>query len=106
MEHAPLAEYQWVFGDDDVPYPGALDRTLTLLREHRPVWLFHPYEYVDGSGAVTGAIPMPADPAPALYPDAAALWNDRHQYKTFLSASVVRADALREAARATTAENG
>jgi hypothetical protein len=104
VEHAPDAEYLWTFGDDDLPYPGTIDRTIALLREHRPAWLFHPYEYVDGDGARVGAIPL-EDGGTRRFADARALWAEWHQYLTFMSASVVRADALRAAARATTATN-
>jgi hypothetical protein len=103
IEHAPPAEYLWTFGDDDLPYPGTLARTADLLREHRPVWLFHPYRYVDGEGTVTGA--TPAIGVDQVYDGSGALWRDWHHHLTFISASVVRADALREAARATVVDN-
>jgi hypothetical protein len=103
IEHAPPAEYLWTFGDDDLLFPGALARTLDLLREHRPAWLFHPYNYIDADGVVSQG--TPAHGVAQLYPGAAALWHDWHQYLTFFSASVLRADALRDAARATSVQN-
>ncbi|WP_027004924.1 glycosyltransferase [Conexibacter woesei] len=103
MEHAPDAEYLWCFGDDDVPLPGAIERTAALLREHRPAWLFHPYLSAAADGVVTHWTPVTG--AAQVHPDPGALWRDQHQYLTFLSASIVRADALRDAHAATTAEN-
>ena len=105
VENAPPeAEYLWTFGDDDAPYPGTIDRTIALRREHRPAWLFHPYEYVDGDGVRDRAIPL-GDGQVRVYPDAGAMWADWHHYLTFLSASVTRAAALRAAAREITAAN-
>lgn len=105
VENAPPeAEYIWTFGDDDAPYPGTIERTLGLLDEHRPAWLFHPYVYVNGEGTRTGAIPL-GDACVHVYPNSGAMWAAWHQYLTFLSASVGRGDALRAAAREMTADN-
>lgn len=103
VENAPAdVEYIWTFGDDDAPYPGKIDRTLALLREHRPAWLFHPYVYVNGEGTPTGSTPSGEV---QVFPDSGAMWAQWTHYLTFLSASVGRADALRAAAREITADN-
>ena len=42
IEHAPAAEYLWLFGDDDLIVPGALAEIVETLKAERPAWLFLP----------------------------------------------------------------
>jgi tetratricopeptide (TPR) repeat protein len=103
VEHAPPANYLWLFGDDDLIVPGALATVIEILETERPVWLFLPHQWIDGAGRVVGGSPAPA--ALERFAGAGQLFRAYDHWLTFISASVVRADALREAVHATQAEN-
>jgi glycosyltransferase involved in cell wall biosynthesis len=36
MYRESLTDYTWVFSDDDVPFPGAIERVVQTIKEHRP----------------------------------------------------------------------
>ena len=44
VDNAPDADYAWIFCDDDVLVPGALDTARALLLTERPTWLFLPHQ--------------------------------------------------------------
>lgn len=103
VEHAPRADYLWLFGDDDVIVPGALATVIEILEAERPAWLFLPHQWIDGAGRVVGGSPAPT--ALERFASAGQLFRAYDHWLTFLSASVVRTDALREAVHATQTEN-
>ena len=61
IEHAPAAEYLWLFGDDDLIVPGALAWIVETLRAERPAWLFLPHHWIDDAQNVVGGSPVPAE---------------------------------------------
>ena len=103
IEHAPPAQYLWLFGDDDVIVPGALAAVAEILQARRPAWLFLPHHWVDDAGRVVGGSPAPSDVQ--SFAGAGAMFRAYDHWLTFLSASIVQADALRAALHATDAEN-
>jgi glycosyltransferase involved in cell wall biosynthesis len=97
------SDYVWMFGDDDRLVPGSLSTVLDALREERPAWLFLPHDWVNLDGQV-----VPGSPAPDAverHDSAGDLWRAYHHWLTFLSASVVRTDKLREAVGSVRTEN-
>jgi tetratricopeptide (TPR) repeat protein len=101
--NAPDSDYVWMFGDDDRLVPGSLPAVLEMLREVRPTWLFLPHNWVNLEGEV-----IPGSPAPDAiqrFDSAGELWRAYHHWLTFLSASVLRADKLREAVESVDTEN-
>ena len=103
IQHAPPAEYLWLFGDDDTIVPGALASVIEILEAEQPVWLFLPHHWIDEQGGVVGGSPAPT--AVERFADAGDLFRAYDHWLTFLSASMVSTGALREAMHATTAEN-
>ena len=103
VENAPSAEYLWLFGDDDLPVEGAVAEVLAILRDERPRWLFLPHEFVLADGRVRDTSPAPG--AVERHPSSGPLYRAYHHWLSFLSASVVQTEALRDAARRVTAEN-
>ena len=103
IENAPPAHYLWLFGDDDVIVPGALETVVEILAAQQPSWLFLPHHWVDGAGQVVGGSPAPS--AVQSFTAAGDMFRAYDHWLTFLSASIVQADALRAAMRATQAEN-
>lgn len=103
VERAPPADYLWLLGDDDVIVPGALATVIEILEAERPAWLFLPHHWIDGAGRVVGGSPAPA--AVERFAGAGELFRAYDHWLTFLSASVIRTDALREAVHATQTEN-
>lgn len=95
VAHASEAEYLWAFGDDDLLRPGGLAKVVAALRERRPAWLHLPHVFVDAEGQEVQRSPLP--PAIEVYESAGALWRAHHHWLTFLTASIVRADAFGEA---------
>jgi tetratricopeptide (TPR) repeat protein len=103
IQHAPPAEYLWLFGDDDVIVPGALASVIEILDAEQPAWLFLPHHWIDEQGGVVGGSPAPT--ALERFAGSGDLFRAYDHWLTFLSASIVRAGALREAMHATKAEN-
>jgi glycosyltransferase involved in cell wall biosynthesis len=103
LEHAPAADYLWCLGDDDRPEPGAVAQIVHLLREERPAWLHLPHCWVDDAGRIVNSSPVPA--AVERYAGSGDLYRAHGHWLTFLSASIVERDALREAARAHPTQN-
>jgi glycosyltransferase involved in cell wall biosynthesis len=97
VENAPDSEYIWLYGDDDLVEPGSIARLLALLRDGRPAWLFLPHSFVDQTGRVIDSSPAPE--APEHHATSASLYHGYHHWLTFLTASIVRSDLLRAAAR-------
>jgi glycosyltransferase involved in cell wall biosynthesis len=103
IDNAPAAEYLWLFGDDDTIVPGALASIVTILRAERPAWLFLPHQWIDERGGIAGGSPAPEELE--RFATAGDAFRAYDHWLTFLSASIVRAQALREARQATVAEN-
>ncbi|HEX6620464.1 MAG TPA: glycosyltransferase [Solirubrobacteraceae bacterium] len=103
IEHAPAAEYLWLFGDDDLIVPGALAEIAETLKAERPAWLFLPHHWMDDAQNVVGGSPVPAEAQ--RFAGAGELFRAYDHWLTFLSASILRADALREAGRAVASDN-
>jgi tetratricopeptide (TPR) repeat protein len=103
IEHAPAAEYLWLFGDDDLIAPGALASIVETLEAERPAWLFLPHQWIDEALNVVGGSPAPGELQ--QFAGAGELFRAYDHWLTFLSASILRADALREAGRAVQSEN-
>jgi glycosyltransferase involved in cell wall biosynthesis len=97
------SDYVWMFGDDDLLVPGSLPAVLDALREARPAWLFLPHNWVKLDGEIIPGSPVPD--AIEHFDSAGDLWRAYHHWLTFLSASVVRADKLREAVEAVDTDN-
>ena len=103
IEHAPPAEYLWLFGDDDLIVPGALASIIETLEAERPAWL--PAPSLDRRrGADRRRVARPRRDA-ERFAGAGDLFRAYDHWLTFLSASILRADALREAMHATQTEN-
>jgi len=103
VENAPDCEYVWSFGDDDRILPGGLGLAVDLLAAESPSWLFLPHRWVSAQGEPAGGSPAPE--TVERYAAAGELFTAWHHWTTFLSASIVRRDALREAVRETHTEN-
>jgi glycosyltransferase involved in cell wall biosynthesis len=103
VEHAPDCEYLCIFGDDDEPEPGAVAYVHDLLEEHRPAWLHLPHRFVHPDGRVKVESRRPE--RPELHADPGRMWVAQYHWLTFLSASVVRRDALRAAAATSPTRN-
>jgi glycosyltransferase involved in cell wall biosynthesis len=97
------SDYVWMFGDDDLLVPGSLPAVLDALREVRPAWLFLPHNWVKLDGEIIPGSPVPD--AIERFDSAGDLWRAYHHWLTFLSASVVRADKLREAVESVDTDN-
>jgi tetratricopeptide (TPR) repeat protein len=95
VAHASDAEYLWAFGDDDLIRPGGLAKVVAALREERPAWLFLPHVFVDERQGEIQRSPAPE--RRESYENAGALYLAYHHWLTFLTASIVRADAFRHA---------
>jgi glycosyltransferase involved in cell wall biosynthesis len=102
VENAPDCDYLWIFGDDE-PEPGAIAYVRELLEEHRPAWLHLPHRFIHPDGRVKAESRRPE--RPEVHADAGRMWVAQHHWLTFLSASVVRRDALRSAAAASPSRN-
>ena len=103
IDHGPPAEYVWLFGDDDTIVPGALASIVAILRAERPAWLFLPHQWIDERGRIAGSSPAPSELE--RFATAGDAFRAYDHWLTFLSASIVRAQALREARHDTAAEN-
>jgi glycosyltransferase involved in cell wall biosynthesis len=103
IANAADAEYLWLIGDDDEPQPGAVAHILELLRTHGPVWLHLPHRFVHPDGRIKVESRRPA--APEVYADPGRMWVAQTHWLTFLSASIVRTDALRRAEATSASEN-
>jgi glycosyltransferase involved in cell wall biosynthesis len=102
-ENAPDCEYLWFFGDDDEPEPGAIAYVRELLEAHRPAWLHLPHRFVHPDGRVKADSRRPEQPE--THADPGRMWVAQYHWLTFLSASVVRRDALRNAAASSPSRN-
>ncbi|HWI73006.1 MAG TPA: glycosyltransferase [Baekduia sp.] len=105
VANASAAEYLWCFGDDDLILPGGLATVVAALREERPAWLFLPHRFVDDDQREVQRSAAPADGARERYATAGALYQAYHHWLTFLTASIVRADAFRHAVAVEDTEN-
>ncbi len=94
--NAPETDYVWPMGDDDAPADGAVAKVLGLLADHEPAVLHLPHRW-ERDGRVTRASPVPG--AYQAFPSGRELFNACTEWLTFLSATVVRRDALARAAR-------
>jgi glycosyltransferase involved in cell wall biosynthesis len=103
VANAPHCEYLWCIGDDDLPEPGAIAYVLELLQAHRPAWLHLPHRFVHPDGRLKVESRRPG--APEVHPDPGSMWVAQYHWLTFLSASVVRRDALRAVEATSTSEN-
>src|SRR3954452_8899529 len=96
VEHAPETDYVWTVADDDWPAEGAVAEVLDLLAEH-PVEVLHlPHCWVVDDHL------QASSPAPGelqLFPTSRELFLAYHQWLSFMSATVVRREALQRAAR-------
>jgi glycosyltransferase involved in cell wall biosynthesis len=101
--NASDAEYLWMIGDDDVISPGGLATVLDTLRAERPAWLFLPHHWIGLEGEHIPGPPAPE--VPERHATAGDLYRAWHHWLTFFSASVVRADALRDAVAASDTQN-
>jgi glycosyltransferase involved in cell wall biosynthesis len=102
VENAPGCEYLWIFGDDE-PEPGAVAYVRDLLVEHRPAWLHLPHRFVHPDGRVKVESRRPE--RPEVHADPGRMWVAQYHWLTFLSASIVRRDALRNAAATSPTRN-
>jgi glycosyltransferase involved in cell wall biosynthesis len=103
VENAPDCEYLWLFGDDDEPEPGSIVYVRRLLEAHRPAWLHLPHRFVHPDGRLKVESRRPD--RPEVHPDPGRMWVAQYHWLTFLSASVVRRDALQKAAAASPSRN-
>jgi glycosyltransferase involved in cell wall biosynthesis len=103
VANAPECDYLWCIGDDDLPEPGAIAYVLEMLAAHRPAWLHLPHRFVHPDGRLKVESRRPE--APEVHPDPGRMWVAQYHWLTFLSASVVRRDALREVEATSTSEN-
>ncbi len=103
VDNAPDADYAWIFCDDDVLVPGALDTARALLLTERPTWLFLPHHWVDEDANVVGGSPAPG--MVERYATGPDLYRAYHHWLTFASASIVRRDRLQDAVRRIETEN-
>lgn len=103
VENAPDCDYVWLFGDDDEPEPGAIAYVRELLETHRPAWLHLPHRFVHPDGRLKVESRRPEQPE--VHRDPGRMWVAQHHWLTFLSASVVRRDALQDAAAASPSRN-
>jgi glycosyltransferase involved in cell wall biosynthesis len=97
VANADEAEYLWCFGDDDLILPGGLATVVAALREERPAWLFLPHIFVDDDGRELQRSPAPEGGVRERFATAGELYLAYHHWLTFLTASIVRADAFRHA---------
>lgn len=86
VEHAPETDYLWLFGDDDLPDPGAVAEVLDLLARHRPALLHLPHTF-ESDGRVHATSPCP--PAPDVLPSSTALLEGYTRWPSFISSCVV-----------------
>jgi glycosyltransferase involved in cell wall biosynthesis len=86
-------QYVWLFGDDDVPAPGAVAEVLGLLRDRRPRWLHLPHSWLRDDGTLVGESELP--PAVEEYAGSGHLYRRYHHWLTFISAQVLDAEAMR-----------
>ena len=96
IDNAPPVDYVWLLGDDDAPLPGAVRKVLDVLAG-RPVDLLHLPHTFEADGAVAARSTCP--PQTEYFPSSRELSLVYHHWVTFLSASVVRREPLRDAAR-------
>jgi glycosyltransferase involved in cell wall biosynthesis len=101
--NAPECDYLWCFGDDDEPEPGALAYVHELLATHRPAWLHLPHRFVHPDGRVKVESRRPD--APEVHADPGRMYVAQYHWLTFLSASIVRRDALRDVVAASSTES-
>lgn len=95
VRNAPDAEYLWLFGDDDLLEPGAIARVLDLLAAEAPAWLFLPHQWFDADRRPCGGSPVP--PALERHATPGDLYRAWTHWLTFISATILRAEAMREA---------
>jgi glycosyltransferase involved in cell wall biosynthesis len=95
VSNAPDCRYLWLFGDDDLIVEGSLATVVDVLAAESPAWLFLPHFFVDEQERFVGASPEPG--VVERFDGPGAMYRAYHHWLTFLSASVVRADAMRDA---------
>jgi abequosyltransferase len=79
--------YVWIFGDDDLPLPGAITRVAQFLRAHSPALLYLPARWHEGDLAAVDVPPLPAaEPVPV---EAGTLALRANAYVTFISSWVL-----------------
>lgn len=105
VDHAPAAEYLWIFGDDDLVLPGGMAQIVAALREERPAWLHLPHLFVDGELREIQRSAAPAAGGRERFATAGAVYQAYHHWLTFLTASILRADAFREAIASESTDN-
>lgn len=101
---AAAGEYVWLLGDDDRPEPGALAEILACLREVRPALLHLPHRFEPmPDGPTTHQSPCP-DRLETFSSSRDLLLSYTH-WLSFISATVVRRESLRDAIAATRNDN-
>jgi glycosyltransferase involved in cell wall biosynthesis len=103
VENAPACGHLWLFGDDDLLVPGSLAAVLRILRDEQPAWLFLPHLWIGERGEEIGGSPAPG--AVERYASAGDLYRAYHHWLTFLTGSIVRRDAFRDAVREVRTDN-
>jgi glycosyltransferase involved in cell wall biosynthesis len=95
VENAPGTDYVWPFGDDDEPAPGAIAYVLDLLERLGPAVLHLPHRF----GTDESHVESPRPPELELFATSREMLVRYHHWLSFLSASVVRREAMVEAVR-------
>jgi glycosyltransferase involved in cell wall biosynthesis len=104
VEHAPDTDYVWTLADDDWPAEGAVEEVVATLAAH-PVDVLHlPHCWVNADGSLQARSPAPG--RLELFPSSRELFLQYTHWLSFISATVVRREALqRAAAEAPTTNN-
>ena len=95
VENAPEADYVWSLADDDWPAEGAVDEVVALLARHDLEVLHLPHCW-EKDGRRQLASPCP--PELELFPTSRELFLKYTHWLSFMSATVVRREALQRAA--------
>lgn len=93
LRNAPATRFVWMLADDDLPAPGAVAYVQELLRRHDPTWLHLPHLWTSGD-TVALASPCPAELQ--VFPGSRELFLAYHHWLTFISATVLRTETIRE----------
>jgi Flp pilus assembly protein TadD len=104
LVEAADSEYVWLLGDDDRPEPGAVAEILAALRARRPALLHLPHRFEplpDGPTTLQSPCPETLE----TFPSARELLLAYTHWVSFISAVVVRRDALMAAMTAAPTDN-
>ncbi len=102
IEHAPAADYLWLFGDDDLPLPGTVESVLAATEHEFPSLIHLPSRWETEDGVPAGSTPCPE--SVERYPGSRSLLFTTYCLH-FVSATVAEQNSLREAVRLAPTDN-